>query len=277
MNLCKQLNNSVGPICLALGVLALCTKEFLTMGRLSLSRCLIYGWKAFQRYLMPNSVISCCSNEDFKALVLEYMANGNLEKWLYSQNHFLSFMERLNIMIDVASALEYLHCGYSTPIVHSDLKPSNVLLDEDMVARVSDFGIAKLLYNGDSMVLTNTLGTLGYIAPEYGSEGQVSTRCDVYGVTLMEVFTRKKPSDDMFDGDLSLKSWIERSVPQFTYQVIDDNLLINTEEEHGDKIVEFTSSILELAINCCADSSHERINMKEALAHLQKIQHGFLG
>ena len=112
-----------------------------------------------------NSVISCCSNEEFKALVLEYMPNGSLEKWLYSHNYFLNFMERLSIMVDVALALEYLHGGYSTPIVHSDFKPSNVLLDEDMVAHVSDFGIAKLLCNGDSSVLTNTLGTLGYIAP----------------------------------------------------------------------------------------------------------------
>ncbi|XP_047967287.1 probable LRR receptor-like serine/threonine-protein kinase At3g47570 [Salvia hispanica] len=205
------------------------------------------------------------------------MPNGNLKKWLYCHNYFLNFMERLNIMIDVASALEYLHSGYSTPIVHSGLKPSNVLLDEDMVARVSDFGIAKFLCNGDSMVLTNTLGTLGYIAPEYGSEGLVSTRCDVYGygVMLMEVFTRKKPSDDMFVGDLSLKTWIQRSVPEFTYQVIDANLVMNVDEEHGDKIVEFASSILELALKCCADSSYERINMKEALAQLQKIQRGF--
>lgn len=117
------------------------------------------------RHRCLNSVISCCSNEEFKALVLEYMPNGNLEKWLYSHNYFLNFMERLSIMVDVASALEYLHGGYSAPIVHSDLKPSNVLLDEDMVAHVSDFGIAKLLCNGDSSVLTNTLGTLGYIAP----------------------------------------------------------------------------------------------------------------
>ena len=74
-------------------------------------------------------------------------------------------MERLNIIIYIASALECLHSGYSTLIDHIDLKPSNVLLDEDMLARVSDFGIAKLLCGGDSIVLTNTLGTLGYIAP----------------------------------------------------------------------------------------------------------------
>ena len=117
------------------------------------------------RHRCLTSVISCCSSEQFKALVLEYMPNGSLEKWLYSDDYCLNMIERLDIMIDVASALEYLHYDYSTPIVHSDLKPSNVLLDEDMVGHVSDFGIAKLLGNGDSTVLTNTLATIGYIAP----------------------------------------------------------------------------------------------------------------
>jgi LRR receptor-like serine/threonine-protein kinase FLS2 len=110
-------------------------------------------------------IISTCSNMDFKSFVLEYMPNGNLEKWLYSQDHCLSVLQRLNIMIDVASALEYLHQGYSTPIVHCDLKPSNVLLDEDMVAHVADFGIAKMLGDGDSMMRTMTLATIGYMAP----------------------------------------------------------------------------------------------------------------
>ena len=90
-------------------------------------------------------VISSCSNDDFKALVLEYMSNGSLEDWLHSSNYVLNIFQRLNIMIDVASALEYLHFDHSTPIIHCDLKPNNVLLDENMVAHLSDFGIAKLL------------------------------------------------------------------------------------------------------------------------------------
>ncbi|KAL2501060.1 LRR receptor-like serine/threonine-protein kinase FLS2 [Forsythia ovata] len=110
-------------------------------------------------------VISTCSNQDFKALVLEYMSNGSLEKWLYSDDCLLDILQRINIMIDVACALEYLHYGYSTYIVHCDLKPSNILLDEDMVAHLSDFGIAKLLGEGESNAHTTTMGTLGYIAP----------------------------------------------------------------------------------------------------------------
>ncbi|KAL7211345.1 hypothetical protein ACSBR2_014259 [Camellia fascicularis] len=96
-------------------------------------------------------VISSCSTLDFKALVLEYMCNGTLEKWLYSHKYFLDILQRMDIMIDVACTLEYLHNGYSVPMAHYDLKPSNVLLDDDMVAHVSEFGIAKLLENAYPM------------------------------------------------------------------------------------------------------------------------------
>ena len=90
---------------------------------------------------------------------------GSLEKWLHSNHHFLNIKQRLDVMIDVACGLEYLHYGYSTAIVHRDLKPSNILLDQDMVGHVCDFGIAKLLGDGESVVQTKTLATFGYIAP----------------------------------------------------------------------------------------------------------------
>ncbi|XP_024047981.1 probable LRR receptor-like serine/threonine-protein kinase At3g47570 [Citrus clementina] len=116
-------------------------------------------------------VISSCSTEEFKALVLEYMPHGSLEKNLYSSNCILDIFQRLNIMVDVATALEYLHFGYSAPVIHCDLKPNNVLLDDNMVAHLSDFGIAKLLIGEDqSMTQTQTLATIGYMAPEYGRE-----------------------------------------------------------------------------------------------------------
>ncbi|RVW27811.1 putative LRR receptor-like serine/threonine-protein kinase [Vitis vinifera] len=142
-------------------------------------------------------IITCCSNLDFKALVLEYMPNGSLEKWLYSHNYFLDLIQRLNIMIDVASALEYLHHDCSSLVVHCDLKPK-------------------------SMQQTKTLGTIGYMAPEHGSAGIVSTKSDVYsyGILLMEVFARKKPMDEMFTGDLTLKTWVE-SLSNSVIQVVD--------------------------------------------------------
>ena len=110
-------------------------------------------------------VISSCSNPELRALVLQYMPNGSLEKWLYSFNCCLSLFQRVSIMLDVALALEYLHHGQSDLVVHCDLKPSNVLLDDQMVAHVGDFGIAKILAENKTATQTKTLGTLGYIAP----------------------------------------------------------------------------------------------------------------
>ncbi|KAJ7968725.1 Receptor-like protein kinase [Quillaja saponaria] len=222
-------------------------------------------------------ISSCSNNVDFKALVMEFMQNGSLEKWLYAHNYCLDFFQRLNIMIDVASALEYLHHGYSTPVVHCDLKPSNILLDEDMVAHVADFGMAKLLDEGESRTQTNTVATIGYIAPEYGSKGIVSPKGDVYsyGIMLMETFTRRKPTDEMFMGDLSLKSWVNESVPQATIEVVDSNLL-RGEKERIAAIVLSITSIMELALNCCADSPEERINIKDVVASLNKIKFNFM-
>ncbi|XP_054777274.1 probable LRR receptor-like serine/threonine-protein kinase At3g47570 [Prosopis cineraria] len=110
-------------------------------------------------------IISSCSNDDFKSLIMEYMSNGSLDRWLYSHNYCLDILQRLDIMIDVAAALEYLHHGSSTLVVHCDVKPSNVLLDEDMVAHLSDFGIAKLFGQRQLEIYTKTFASIGYMAP----------------------------------------------------------------------------------------------------------------
>ncbi|KAE8706117.1 putative Leucine-rich repeat protein kinase family protein [Hibiscus syriacus] len=223
-------------------------------------------------------IISSCSNDlDFKALVLEFMPNGSLDKWLYSNNHFLDILQRLNTMIDVASALEYLHHGNETPFVHCDLKPCNILLDEDMVAHLSDFGIAKLLCNEDSMIQTITMATVGYMAPDYGIDGIVSTKGDVYsfGILLMETVTRKKPTDEMFTGERSLKSWVKESISStLLNQVVDMNLLSTNGREHS-AANNCTLSILQVALECSAESPDERLNTKEIVTKLEKIKTKF--
>ena len=126
-------------------------------------------------------ILTLCSSEDskgieFKALVFEYMPNGSPEKWLHTEGEEdegrnLSLQQRLNIAIDVAFTLDYLHRYGPVPIVHCDLKPSNVLLDDDMTARVSDLGLAKVLSKNvgktpqSSAGSTGMKGTIGYVAP----------------------------------------------------------------------------------------------------------------
>ncbi|KAH0722653.1 hypothetical protein KY290_005310 [Solanum tuberosum] len=130
-------------------------------------------------------------------------------------------------MIDVASVIVYLHNGCLNPVVHCDLKPRNVLQDQEMVGHVSDFGIAKLLGVGETFVQTRTIATIGYIAPEYGQDGIVSMSCDVYnfGILMIETFTRIKPGDERFTGDLSIRRWVSYSFPNEIHKVMDANLV----------------------------------------------------
>ncbi|KAM3394101.1 hypothetical protein P3S68_003103 [Capsicum galapagoense] len=207
---------------------------------------------------------------DTECEVLHSLRHRNL-MYLYSHNYFLDIKQRLRIMIDVACALEYLHHGYSLPVIHCDVKPSNILLDEDMVAHLSDFGISKLLGEGQGDFYTKTLATFGYIAPEYGLEGLVSTKCDIYsyGVMLLETFTRRKPSE--FEGDRSLKQWASYSLPDAVMEVGDANLLTSTGNRLK-KELDVVASIMKVALDCCNESPTRRTNMKDVVGMLPKIK-----
>ncbi|XP_070023967.1 probable LRR receptor-like serine/threonine-protein kinase At3g47570 [Nicotiana sylvestris] len=212
------------------------------------------------RHKNLTKIITSCCNLDFKALIFEYMPNESLDKLLYSRDYCLNIMQRLNIMVDVASALEYLHHGYSVPVIHCDMKPSNVLLDNDMVGHLTDFGIAKLLTMEESIAHTTTFATIGYIAPEYGMEGLVYKRSDVYsyGIMLLETFTKKKPNDEMFVGDMNLRSCVHNLLPDELDQIIDADLL-TVDEENLSRKMQCVASIMELAMNCTANIPVERI------------------
>ncbi|KAG8378343.1 hypothetical protein BUALT_Bualt08G0127500 [Buddleja alternifolia] len=183
------------------------------------------------------------------------------------------------LTVDVALALEYLHYGHTFPIVHCDIKPSNVLLDVDMTAHVADFGLSKLFDEGEVVIQTNTLATIGYIAPEYGSEGKVSTNGDVYsyGILLLEMFTRKKPTDDMFSEEMSLKDWVSEALLQqnAVNEIVTPGLLTR-EDQHFSSKEKCVSSVFRLAMECLAFSPEERINTIEIVAALQKIKSRFL-
>ncbi|KAL7193785.1 hypothetical protein ACSBR2_025418 [Camellia fascicularis] len=239
-------------------------------------------------------VITTCSNPELRALVLQYMSNGSLEMWLYSQNSCLNLLQRIGIMIDVALALEYLHHGQLDPVVHCDLKPSNVLLNEDMVAHVADFSIAKILAENKTAIQTRTLGTIGYIAldrwvklekfdsnlknfidknsnlsmaPKDESQQRTS-----YGVMLLETFTRKKPTDEMFTVEISLRQWVSASLPNKIMEIVGGGLL---RMQNGSDMVTSQSillAILELGLECTSDIPVERSDIKKVLVKLNKIR-----
>ncbi|KAG0484591.1 hypothetical protein HPP92_008491 [Vanilla planifolia] len=126
-------------------------------------------------------ILTACSSVDFKgnsfkALVLQYMPNGSLDRCLHPETSNyestpLNLMQRLKIAVDVASALDYLHNHGHVPVVHCDLKPSNVLLDEDMCGHLSDFGLAKILLDNDENKQTASIGVKAPLATFLQSMG----------------------------------------------------------------------------------------------------------
>ncbi|XP_038701992.1 probable LRR receptor-like serine/threonine-protein kinase At3g47570 isoform X2 [Tripterygium wilfordii] len=220
-------------------------------------------------------IITSCSNPNFRALIMEYMSNGSLEKWLYSETNNLNLFQRINIMIDVATALDYLHYGRSEPVVHCDLKPSNILLDEDMVAHVGDFGIAKILPKAKDAMHTRTLGTIGYVAPEYGSEGRVSVKGDMYsyGIMMLEIVIGKKPTDEMFSGEVSLRQWVSASFPNASLDVVDCVLKPNGNNARDiDMVKGLLFSLLKIGLECSREIPEERMEVKDVVAKLTQMK-----
>ncbi|TKY55786.1 LysM domain receptor kinase 4 [Spatholobus suberectus] len=146
-------------------------------------------------------------NEGYWYLVYEYAANGNLSDWIYINGKFLSWTQRMQITLDVATGLDYLHSFTSPPHVHKDLKSGNILLDSAFRAKIANFGLARSVERegeGEQYVMTrHIVGTRGYMAPEYLENGLVSRKLDVYafGILMLEMLTGKEVADIYAQGN----------------------------------------------------------------------------
>nr|XP_043611011.1 probable serine/threonine-protein kinase PBL25 [Erigeron canadensis] len=222
------------------------------------------------------SLIGYCADGDQRLLVYEYMPAGSLEDHLLDLPRGkapLPWFTRMKIALDAAKGLEYLHDKASPPVIYRDLKSSNILLDQDFNAKLSDFGLAKLGPVGDnSHVSTRVMGTYGYCAPEYQRTGQLTVKSDVYsfGVVLLELITGRRAIDpNMRINEQNLVSWADpifKNPQRFTE--LADPLL---KGDHPDKGL---NQAIAVAAMCLNEDSSVRPLMSDVVTALSFLGDG---
>ncbi|CAL0318887.1 unnamed protein product [Lupinus luteus] len=218
-------------------------------------------------------LIGFCVEGSTKALVYEFMPNGSLDKYIFSKqdNVFLTCEKIFEISLGVAHAISYLHNGCEMQILHFDIKPHNILLDENFIPKVSDFGLAKL-YPVDKNVVTMTgaRGTLGYMAPElyYHNIGGVSYKADVYsfGMLLMEMASRRR--NFISHAESNVESSSKLYFPMWIYDQLDKDKDIElenlTKEEN-----EITKKMIVVALWCIQLKPSDRPSMNKVVEMLE--------
>ncbi|KAK3158147.1 hypothetical protein QOZ80_2AG0133450 [Eleusine coracana subsp. coracana] len=163
-------------------------------------------------------LLGYCAEGNQRMLVYEYVDNGTLEQWLHGDVGPISPLtwdHRMKIILGTAKGLMYLHEGLEPKVVHRDVKSSNILLDKHWNAKLSDFGLAKLLGSERSYVTTRVMGTFGYVAPEYAGTGMLNETSDVYsfGILIMEIISGRVPVDyNRPPGEVNLVDWLKTMV-----------------------------------------------------------------
>ncbi|KAK1437518.1 hypothetical protein QVD17_03310 [Tagetes erecta] len=230
----------------------------------------------------------CIQNNNLHFLVYDFIPNGGLSNWIFTSsssvinNNFtgcLSWKQRLNVAIDVAKALAYLHHDCRSKVLHLDVKPENILLDTNYNAIVSDFGISKLMKRDDSRILTSMRGTRGYIAPEWLLGSGISEKSDVfsYGIVLLELIGgRRSVKAINVDGDGARRKYRYEYFPQIVteklksgtiMEVVDQRML--DLEQTGQIDEDEVKKLVHVALWCIQHKPRRRPSMVEVVKWLE--------
>ncbi|KAF8110100.1 hypothetical protein N665_0088s0111 [Sinapis alba] len=218
-------------------------------------------------------LLGYCIEGTHRILVYEYMNNGNLEEWLHGamrQHGYLTWEARMKVLTCTSKALAYLHEAIEPKVVHRDIKSSNILLDDRFNAKVSDFGLAKLLGDGKSHVTTRVMGTFGYVAPEYANTGLLNEKSDVYsfGVLILEAITGRDPVDYARPAsEVNLVEWLKMMVgSKRLEEVIDPNIAVKP-------ATRALKRVLLTALRCIDPDSEKRPKMSQVVRMLESEEY----
>lgn len=216
------------------------------------------------------SMVGYCKDEPYLALVYEFMAQGTLQDHLRGRaggGRALSWRQRLQIAVQAAQGLEYLHKGCKPPLVHRDVKTGNILLSESLEAKIADFGLSKAFQSeiNNTHVSTAVMGTPGYLDPEYYATNQISEKSDVYsfGVVLLELLTGQPPVITAA-GNAHIAHWVRQRLARGNIEDVVDGRL------QGESDVNSMWKCADVALRCASPVAHQRPDMAEVVTQLKE-------
>ncbi|KAM3397451.1 LRR receptor-like serine/threonine-protein kinase FEI 2 [Capsicum galapagoense] len=215
------------------------------------------------RYLV--NLRGYCNSPTSKLLIYDFLSGGSLDEALHERSEQLDWGARLTVIMGAAKGLAYLHHDCSPRVIHRDIKSSNILLDGNFEARVSDFGLAKLLGDEESHITTIVAGTFGYLAPEYMQSGRATEKTDVYsfGVLVLEVISGKRPTDASYiEKGFNIVGWLNYLASENRRMEIVDPLCERVQTESLD-------SLLSVATLCVSSNPDDRPTMHRVVQILE--------
>ncbi|CAL8166943.1 unnamed protein product [Prunus armeniaca] len=223
-------------------------------------------------------LLGCCLETEVPLLVYEFITNGTLYSHIHDRSQdscsALSWQLRLKIATEIAGALAYLHSETCIPIIHRDVKTANILLDEDYIAKMSDFGTSRLIPVDETQLTTLVRGTFGYLDPEYSQSSQLTEKSDVYsfGVVLVELLTAKQViSFARPERERNLAVYfVSQMNADRLLEILDDQVPLNEE------IIEQLREVADLASKCLRMRGEERPAMKDVTAELERIMNNLV-
>ncbi|KAI3995665.1 hypothetical protein MKX01_031438 [Papaver californicum] len=216
-------------------------------------------------------LLGCCLETEVPLLVYEYVSNGTLFKHIHYNDGMspISWKILLRIAAEISNALAYLHSSTSIPVIHRDIKSTNVLLDENYTAKVSDFGASRFVPLDQTHLNTRVQGTFGYLDPEYFRTSRLTDKSDVYsfGVVLIELLTGKKAlSLERIEEQRNLTVYFISLLEANNFtQVLDSRVLNEGKSEH-------VLALAELAKRCLSLKGEDRPTMKQVAAKLEGLR-----